>query len=355
MQELNEATDKAASERLKEDPEIREALEENKKPYGEKLSATEETRRKPIWFFLLILLLAAAFYGLLRYNVFDLGVTYTPLLLNIAAGLVLVMVLLIINQIIRGFVRRRVGNPVTQYNLRRITDLVVALLIVFIAVSVISSNWYTVIVSLGLISLILGLALQNWLTSFFGWVYLLIRKPYKVGDRIKIGAITGDVIGLSYFDTTLWEFRGDYLSSDHPSGRIIRFGNNRVFNEYITNYSWPLFPYIWNELNFLVSFDSDLEYVSETIKKIVHEDMGEEMENRVELYRSILKETPVDELEVRSGASVGYKLHANGWVDVTVRFLVEPKQTGKVKGRLFGKIRDALRAEPGKVRFPHMK
>ncbi|WP_394363700.1 mechanosensitive ion channel domain-containing protein [Cnuella takakiae] len=64
----------------------------------------------------------------------------------------------------------------------------------------------------------------------------MVRRPFSVGDRIRIGDVKGDVIELGYLDTTLWEFGAEYLSGDHPSGRIVRFSNSKVFNEYIHNY-----------------------------------------------------------------------------------------------------------------------
>ena len=166
-------------------------------------------------------------------------------------------------QLIRVLIRTQVDNPATQYNLRRVVRLVMSLLIGLIVLTSLFTNWYTTLLSLGVVSLILGIALQNPIASFFAWLYILIRRPYAVGDRIKIGAITGDVVELGYFDTTLWEFRGDYLSADHPSGRLIRFANSRVFSEYVINYSWPLFPYIWNELSFFVAYESDLSFIRE--------------------------------------------------------------------------------------------
>ena len=57
-------------------------------------------------------------------------------------------------------------------------------------------------------------------------------------NRIKIDQATGDVIDVGYLDTTLWEFGGDLLSTDHPSGRVIRFPNSKVLNSVIYNYSW---------------------------------------------------------------------------------------------------------------------
>lgn len=92
-----------------------------------------------------------------------------------------------------------------------------------LVLSLISTNWYTAPVSLGALSLILGFALRTPISSLIGWVYFLVHTPYRVGDRIRIGDAAGDVIDVGYFDTTLWEFGGEYLSTDHPSGLLIKF------------------------------------------------------------------------------------------------------------------------------------
>src|SRR4029077_5639658 len=101
----------------------------------------------------------------------------------------------------------------------------------FIAVSVLFVNWYAAVVSLGLISLVLGFALQTPITSFIGWIYILLKEPYPVGARFKVGESAGDIIDVSYLDTTLWEFGGELLSTgNHPSGRIIKFPNSKVLS-----------------------------------------------------------------------------------------------------------------------------
>jgi small-conductance mechanosensitive channel len=64
------------------------------------------------------------------------------------------------------------------------------------------------LVLIALIRVIVGLSVQTPMSSFIGWIYILVRRPYRVGDRIKIGDATGDVIDVSYIDTTLWEFGG---------------------------------------------------------------------------------------------------------------------------------------------------
>jgi small-conductance mechanosensitive channel len=205
---------------------------------------------------------------------------------------------------------------------------------------------------LGLASLILGFALQNPISSFIGWVYLLVRAPFRVGDRIKIGDLRGDVIDVSYLDTTLWEFGGEYLSTDHPSGRIIRIPNANVLSTPVVNYSWPLFPYIWNEIKFHVAYESDLKFVLATMQRIAEAEIGESMAEKVQVYRDILARTPVDEIDVKEKPVVMFRVSENTWLEVMVRYLVHPREAGRVKTRLLERLLLALNAAPDKVLFP---
>jgi uncharacterized membrane protein YhaH (DUF805 family) len=182
--------------------------------------------------------------------------------------------LLAVHAIVASIALPRLHERAARYNLRRVLNLATALLIAFSVISVLFVGWYGAAVSFGLFSLILGFALQAPLTSFFAWIYILVRSPYRVGDRIRIGQATGDVIDVAYLDTTLWEFGGEFLSTDHPSGRIIRFPNSTVFNSTVFNYSWPLFPYIWNEITVQVAYESDLEFVASVMRTTVEEEMG---------------------------------------------------------------------------------
>jgi small-conductance mechanosensitive channel len=179
-----------------------------------------------------------------------------------------------------------------------------------------------------------------------------VRAPYRVGDRIKVGDATGDVIDVSYLDTTLWEFGGQYLSSDHPSGRVIKFPNANILSEPVYNYSWPLFPYIWNEIKFQVAYQSDLEFVARTMREVAVEELGEAMIERVRTFRELLARTPVDELEVQEHPVVLFRVSENTWLEAIVRYLVVPREAGRVKTSLVKKLLARLNAEPDKVMFP---
>lgn len=267
-------------------------------------------------------------------------------------GFALCAGVLLLNKLVEEFILERVADNASRFNLRRIIRLVAAIALTLVVLSFIFENWYTALFSLGVMSLVLGFALQTPITSFIGWVYILMHTPYRVGDRIRIGDASGDVIDVGYFDTTLWEFGGEYLSTDHPSGRIIKFPNSNVLNTAVFNYSWPLFPYIWNEVKFNIAYGSDLEFVAKTMEEVVTEEIGEAMSERVQHYRDILARTPVDEIQVNEKPVVIFRVNDNTWLEAIVRYLVDPKRAGPVKTDLIKKMLLRLNKAQDRVMFP---
>src|SRR5690349_18819837 len=271
-------------EQLKQREDVKRAL---KQTAGNKETArpTVETKHKLfIGTYALVLIALGGVYYLLRLRFFGFAGRYLPLLQRLTLGVMAIVLVLAIVKVISVYAIDRLDDEVTKYNLNRVLRLITGLVLAFIVLSILFANWYTAVVSLGLVSLILGFALQTPITSFIGWVYILVRVPYRVGDRIKIGSSTGDVIDVSYLDTTLWEFGGDYLSSDHPSGRVIKFPNSTVLSSPVYNYTWPLFPYIWNEIRVHVAYNADLEFIAATMKEVAEQEVGEEMMKQVEVF-----------------------------------------------------------------------
>ena len=341
------------AQQISEKPEVRKELARTageKRP-SEKVKARG---RDKFWFVThgLVLIGCAILYYLI-------GTKFIPLLQaevdfsrRILRGFALIVVILATAKAVRVYAIGRIEDAVTRFTLERIQYLVVGLLTAVIAISVIFVNWYAALTALGIGSIIVGLAVQTPMKSFIAWIYILVRRPYQVGDRIKIDDATGDVIDVGYLDTTLWEFGGQYISGDHPSGRVIRFPNEKVLDSIVYNYSWPLFPYIWNEIKFQIAYQSDLEFVAQTMQKIVGEELGEEMMERIAVYRDLLARTPVDELEVREHPRVIFRVDEVTWVDAIVRYLVAPREAGSTKSRLIPKLLAALNAAPEKVMFP---
>ena len=340
------------AEEISRKPEIRKELQ---RATGEKRpEKVKACGRDKFWFVAHALILAgcAVVYWLLSVKLIALPQAGMNIAERLLRGTALIVIVLAIARAISVYALARIEDSSTRFTLQRVMHLVVALAIAVIAISIIFVNWYGALAALGIGSIIIGLALQTPMKSFIAWIYILVRQPFRVGDRIQIGDATGDVIDVGYLDTTLWEFGGKYISGDHPSGRIIKFPNEKVLDEIVYNYSWPLFPYIWNEIRFQVAYNADLEFIASTMQKITEEELGKEMIARVQTFRDLLARTPVDELEVHERPRVIFRVSDNTWLEAIVRYLVQPREAGRVKTRLIKKLLAALKTAPDKVMFP---
>src|ERR1044072_1521413 len=242
-------------------------IRDNKGEEPARQTIQEVKTHHKIWLgtYILLALGCLAVYFILRFT------SYVPLLKRMFLGGFFVFTVLGISKYIETLVIKYKESKAIRYNLVRLIRILAFLTIVMIIIAFLFENWYTAAVSLGLFSLVLGFALQTPISSFIGWLYIIIRNPYKVGDRIQICSFKGDVVEIGYLDTTLWEFSGDYLTNDLPSGRLIRFPNTLVFQYEVYNYSWRKFPYIWNEIPFHIAYESDFAYVEEVLRRITKE------------------------------------------------------------------------------------
>ncbi|MBC8046968.1 MAG: mechanosensitive ion channel [Fimbriimonadaceae bacterium] len=313
----------------------------------------KETERKFwLWSYVIIAVIFIAAYFLLKLDVFNVFGHYKDILQKISLGGFISVVILVIAKYLEIIIIKRSHAPADRYNLIRLIKLLSVLLIIMVTVSFLFKNWYAAAASLGIISLILGFSLQTPISSFIGWLYIVIRAPFHVGDRIQVNDFTGDVIEINYLDTTLWEFAGDYLTNDLPSGRLIHFPNSLVFAAAVFNYSWQKFPYIWNEIPFHIAYESDLEYVSKTIRDVAQKELGAEMAEKIKKYKALLEQTPIDEIEIKEYPYVAFRINTNTWVEVILTYLIEPKQAAAIRTTLIKNIIVELLKQPDKVMFP---
>src|SRR5215216_7904222 len=82
------------------------------------------------------------------------------------------------------------------------------------------------------------------------------------------------------------------------------------------------------------------------MQQIVEEDLGEQMPHRVRVYRDLLQQTPVDELQIQEQSVVHFRASENTWLEAIVRYLVHPKESGRVKTRLMKKF--SIRRTPNR-------
>jgi small-conductance mechanosensitive channel len=315
---------------------------------------TESQKGHKVWIasYITLAVICVLVYFFLQFRMFSLLGTYRSLLQRLAMAGMVVSIVFIITKTIERIVTRKSQTKKVSYNIIRLIRFLSVLIAAFIVVTFLFEKWYTAALSLGLFSLVLGFALQTPISSLIGWFYIIIRTPYRIGDRIQVDDFTGDVVEISYLDTTLWEFHGDYLSNDVPSGRLIRFPNTLVLQSEVYNYSWRKFPFIWNEIPFHIAYESDLAYVESTMRQIAKKELGDEMAETVKKFKELVQQTPVDELDIKEYPFVVFRVNANTWIEVSVTYLVHPKKASLIRSRLIKSIVTGLLQEPDRVMFP---
>lgn len=165
---------------------------------------------------------------------------------------------------------------------------------------------------LGLLGAGLAIALRDPITNMAGWLFLIWRRPFRVGDRIQIEGVAGDVVDVRLFQFTLLEIRGRF-SADQPTGRLVHFPNALVFTTPQFN-ATDGFPYVWAELPVMVTFESDWKKAKRRFQEIAQEH-GKKPKG---LRHSLHARYAIGQLQ---GEPVVYTSVANDGVVLTIRVL----------------------------------
>ena len=244
----------------------------------------------------------------------------------------------------------RVENKRRRHSVHAFARLIFGIAGLVAVLAVLTDQWIGLLYSLGILGFAVTFALQQPILSLLGWVYIMIKRPYAVGDRVKIEDSRGDVIDVDFLVTTLWEVNGELVSSHQPSGRIITLPNSVVLSSHVYNYSWERFPHVWNELAIQVAFETDLAFASDLMVEVADDYLGEEMAANIDAYRDVLAETPV-ELEVRDRPAVNIR-QQESWVELRLRYLVHPRKGTRVRNDLYERILTRFNDHPDRVKFP---
>ncbi len=235
---------------------------------------------------------------------------------------VLIFVVLgIIRFAILKIVWRLTEEPKQRYNWKRSVSFTVGL----ITIILIASVWIEAIgkfgAFLGLLTAGLAIALKDPLTNIAGWIFILTRQPFKLGDRVQIGDQAGDVIDIRLFQFTLLEI-GNWVNADQSTGRIIHVPNGTVFTQSQANYSTG-FNYIWNELPVLVTFESNWNQAKEILQKIVS-DHAESLSADAE--KRIIEASKKYMIFYQYLTPIVYTAVQESGVLITMRYICEPRK-----------------------------
>jgi small-conductance mechanosensitive channel len=182
---------------------------------------------------------------------------------------IIIVLLALLRWFVLLLVRRRVHDVRSQYYWRKITAYVSAMLGLLLVGWVWLPQVGSLATFLGLLSAGVAVALRDPLVNMVAWFFILWRRPFMVGDRVQIGDFAGDVIDQRLFQFTLLEI-GNWIDADQSTGRLVHMPNGQVFTTPLANYTRG-FPYIWNELAVLVTFESDWEHAKQILLEVAQQ------------------------------------------------------------------------------------
>lgn len=240
--------------------------------------------------------------------------------INLLITLVIFVALWLVRRGILQIAYRRSDDLKTRYNWRKVSGYSLFFLLAVFIIPLWVRNGVGLTTYLGLLSAGIAIALKDPLTNLAGWVFVIWRHPFRVGDRIQIGDHAGDVVDIRVFQFTLMEI-GNWVAADQSTGRIIHVPNGSVFLSPLANYSRG-FDFIWNEVPIYITFESDWEQAMSILGEIA------------EKHSATPQQTQPKKKDTEEEYLIFYKYLTpkvytrvvERGVELTIRYLCKPRQ-----------------------------
>lgn len=272
-------------------------------------------------------------------------------IINIAWSIGLALFIYIVKSLLLRFIHAKITDQLLYFKAKRIVNLIGFVVFMVIFALIWFESGGALITYLGLFSAGLALALKDILLNIAGWLYILFRQPFDIGDRIEISGIKGDVIDQNIFKFRVIEV-GNWVHAEQSTGRIIHIPNYKIFMDPLANYSLG-FEYIWDEIRVLVTFESNWRKAKSILQEIIthySEDLEEEVKKKI--YETSRKYM----IYYNNLTPIVYTDVTESGVQLTMRYICEPKMRRFSTERIWEAVLDAFGAETDiDIAYPTMR
>ena len=191
---------------------------------------------------------------------------------SVIGGIILFFILLIF--LIKYLVRRYMSDSDRFYTINKALNITFVTLKVFILLFAYIENVSYLVTILGFASAGIAIAMKDWFMSIMGWFVIIIGGSIHVGDRVKFVRegveYVGDIVDISLLRMTIQEdVTLTSFMHNRRAGRIIFVPNNFVFTDMIANYSHAGLKTVWDGIDFMITFDSNVSKATSIAKEIV--------------------------------------------------------------------------------------
>lgn len=190
------------------------------------------------------------------------------------------------------------------------------------------------------VSAALAFALRDFVYNFFAGIYINVKKPFKVEDRVEVDGIVGDVVNISSLTFDILEVSSKD-NGEQSTGIMIHIPNSKVFNGGVKNYT-EAFKYIWNEISVRVPIDSDIDNAKNILYDIVR---NNEVVKRIPRKMKSELNSAIGEYRIYYNKldPIIYTSIEDSCVVLTIRYLAHPKKVRNIRSDIYTKVLEAFR------------
>jgi small-conductance mechanosensitive channel len=228
-------------------------------------------------------------------------------------------------------VLRYVQDSRRRYQLLLLRRIALWTLVVIIIGFTFASELSSIVTFAGLITAGLAVAMQSVLVSIVGYFFLIGKYGIRVGDRVQIGEVSGEIIELGMVRMYLMELAG--RGSLVPTGRVAAFPNSVVFQ--VTTGLFKQIPgvsFAWHDMTLALPPGVDYATAKEKLFAAANEalaDYREEIQRQTrELQRTTLSSAGGDAMPT---VQLSYSVKG---VDAHVRYPVHLSHAAEIDERM---------------------
>ena len=259
--------------------------------------------------------------------------------------LVILILSILLNAAVNRLTERESLDRRRTRTLSRIARLVIQVITFLAVLLVIFGPPDHISTVIGLATAGLTVALQDFILAFVGWFVLMGRSGIGVGDVVEINAVTGEVIDIGVFRTTLLE-TGNWTAKGHPTGRRVAFNNKFAISGQFFNFS-TAGQWMWDELTVTVPAGDDMQATIDRVNKVVAEETEADARLAEAEWRLVSNQRGLSQFT--ADPAVNLRPSASG-VDLVVRYVTRASERFERRNKLYQSVLEAMRrpAEPAR-------
>lgn len=239
------------------------------------------------------------------------------------------LVIYLLGMLVISLINRQVRDLRKRHNARKITLYTTVMTILVLAIVFWLEAMASFAVAVSIVGAGLVVALQDVIVCFAGWLLIILKRPFSVGDRVEIGSVKGDIIDVRMFQTALLEV-GNWVGAEQSTGRIAHIPNSSVFKEKVFNYTKG-FEFVWNEVKVAITFESNWQKAKEILLGHANPEI-DKLQTKVQA--SIDKMAQQYMIHYEKFTPIVYVKVVDQGVELTLRYLTEVRQRRSTEDRI---------------------